>query len=138
LRFRSGAVGSLHAGYILGLSGGGYHNRAGYDTYAGFNGRLGRVTWSTPSSPSHIVAESTHPDWAAAPWRTFDYTLAESPAYGGVSGEQFLRQFILATQGQGAPPTSGEDALQVARVVDAAYESSRTGRRFAVDFPAHQ
>lgn len=136
LRFRSGAVGSLHAGYVMTLSGGGYHNRAGYDTYAGFNGRLGRITWSTPSSPTHIVAESSHPDWAGAPWRTFDFMLAESPAYGGVSGEQFMRQFIQAAQGGGTIPTSGQDALQVARIVDAAYESNRTGRRVAVELPA--
>lgn len=132
LRFASGAVGSLHAGYMMALSGGGYHNKAGYDTYAGFNGRLGRITWSSPSSPTHIVAESTHPAWASAPWRTFDYTPAESPAYGGVSGEGFMRAFLLAAQGQGIAPTSGYDALQVARIVDAAYESSRTGRRVAI------
>lgn len=129
LRFASGAVGSLHAGYMLALSGGGYHNKAGYDTYGGFNGQLGRITWSSSSSPTHLTVESTHPAWASAPWRTFDFTPAESPAYGGVSGEQFMRAFLLAAQGQGVAPTSGKDALQVARIVDAAYESSRTGRR---------
>jgi len=132
LRFASGAVGSLHAGYMMALSGGGYHNKAGYDTYAGFNGQLGRVTWATSGSPTHIVAESTHPTWANAPWRTFNYTPAESPAYGGASGEQFMRTFLLAAQGQGPAPTSGYDALQVARIVDAAYESSRTGRRVEI------
>ena len=132
LRFASGAVGSLHAGYMLALSGGGYHNKAGYDTYAGFNGQQGRITWSSTSSPTNISVESTHPDWASAPWRTFDYTLAESPAYGGVSGEHFMRQFILAAQGQAVAPATGYDALQVARIVDAAYESSRSGRRVEV------
>lgn len=135
LRFRSGAVGSLHAGYMMALSGGGYHNKAGYDTYGGFNGRLGRITWSSPSSPTTIFAESIHPAWASAPQRTFDLPLAESPAYGGVSGEQFMRAFILAAQGQGQAWTSGSDALQVARIVDAAYESSRTGRRIEIATP---
>ena len=133
LRFRSGAVGSLHAGYILALSGGGYHNKAGYDMYAGFNGQLGRLHWSTAGTPSSIYAESTHPSWAGAPQRTFHYTLAESPAYGGVHGEQFMRNFILAAQGKGAVPAAGEDALQVARIIDAAYESSRTGRRMEIE-----
>ena len=132
LRFRSGAVGSLHAGYMLALSGGGYHNKAGYDMYTGFNGRLGRLHWSTTGTPSSIYVETTHPAWAGAPQRTFQYSLAESPAYGGVYGEQFIRDFIRAAQGQGDVPAAGEDALQVARIIDAAYESSRTGRRVAV------
>ena len=135
LRFRSGAVGSLHAGYMMALSGGGYHNKAGYDTYGGFNGQLGRITWSSPSSPIKLAVESIHPAWAAAPQRLFDLPLAESPAYGGVSGEQFLRAFIQAAQGQGQAWTTGSDALQVARIVDAAYESSRTGRRIEVATP---
>jgi predicted dehydrogenase len=135
LRFRSGAVGSLHAGYMMALSGGGYHNKAGYDTYAGFNGRLGRISWSSSGSPTKLVAESTHPAWANAPWRTLDFTLGESPAYGGVSGEQFMREFILAAQGQAEPPTTGYDALQVARVVDAAYASSQSGRRIEIAAP---
>ena len=134
-RFRSGAVGSLHAGYMMALSGGGYHNKAGYDTYGGFNGQLGRITWNSPSSPIKIFAESIHPTWAAAPQRTFDLPLAESPAYGGVSGEQFIRDFIRSAQGAGQAWTTGRDALQVARIVDAAYESSRTGRRIEIATP---
>ena len=135
LRFRSGAVGSLHAGYMMALSGGGYHNKAGYDTYGGFNGQLGRISWHSPSSPIKIVAVSIHPAWAAAPQRVFDLPLAESPAYGGISGEQFLRAFIQAAQGQGQAWATGSDALQVARIVDAAYESSRTGRRIEIATP---
>ncbi|MBX3014912.1 MAG: Gfo/Idh/MocA family oxidoreductase [Caldilineaceae bacterium] len=132
LRFASGAVGSLHTGYMMALSGGGYHNKAGYDTYAGFNGQLGRITWATASSPTHLVVESTHPAWANAPWRNFTYTPGEAPGYGGASGEGFIRAFILAARGEGAPPTTGQDALQVARIVDAAYESSQSGRRVEI------
>ncbi len=43
-----------------------------------------------------------------------------------------MRQFILAAQGQAVAPATGYDALQVARIVDAAYESSRSGRRVEV------
>ena len=135
LRFRSGAIGSLHAGYMMALSGSGYHNKAGYDTYGGFNGQLGRITWSSPGSPTKIVAESIHPAWASAPQRVFDMPSAESPAYGGVSGENFMRGFIRAALGQGEAWTSGSDALQTACIVDAAYESSRTGRRIEIATP---
>lgn len=129
MRLKSGAVASLHAGYILALSGAGYHNKAGYDTYTGINGRLGRITWSATGQPTEINVETTHPDWAGAPQRSYQYEYGVSPAYGGVYGEQFMREFILAAQGNGVTPATGADALQVARVVDAAYQSSRTGRR---------
>jgi predicted dehydrogenase len=132
LRFRSGAVGSLHAGYMLALSGGGYFNPAGYDNYMGVNGRSGRITWSGIGAPTEMYVESSHPAWGGAPQRKLNYTLGASPAYGGIPGEQFVRRFIESAQGQGEPPTSGLDALAVARVVDAAYASSETGRRVEV------
>lgn len=131
-QLQSGALGSLHTGYILALSGGGYHNKQGYDNYFAINGRLGRLYWSGSGAPTEFYAESVHPAWAGAPQRTFRYQLAQSPAYLGVYGEQFVREFIHAVQGQGTVPASGEDALQVARIVDAAYESSESGRRVQI------
>jgi predicted dehydrogenase len=134
LGLQSGAIGSLHAGYTLALSGSGYHNPSGYDTYFGLNGRLGRMSWSSSGRADRLVVETTHPAWAGAPQREFDFALAASPAYGGVYGEEFLRAFIRAARKEGATPASGRDAFQVARVIDAAYESDRSGRR--VEIPA--
>ena len=133
LRLKSGAIGSFHAGYTLALSGGGYHNPSGYDTYVGLNGQLGRMYWSSAGKASHLSVETTHPAWAGAPRREFDFELADSPAYGGVAGETFLRAFICAAQEGKKAPASGRDALQVARIIDAAYESSRSGRRMEVE-----
>ena len=132
LGFASGAVGTFHAGYMLSMSGGGYHNAVGYDTYVSVNGRIGRITYSSNGTPSSIDVESTHPSWASAPRRTFDYTFGDSPAYGGASGEAFMRAFIDACLGNGEPLATGEDAVRVAKVVDAAYESSRSGRRIDI------
>jgi len=131
LRLGSGAIGSMHAGYTLALSGAGYHNPSGYDTYFGLNGQLGRMYWSTTGQANHLSVETTHPDWAAQ--REFDFALAASPAYAGVPGENFLRAFIHAAQKGGTGPASGRDALQVARVIDAAYESSQSGRRVEIE-----
>lgn len=133
MRLSSGAVASLHAGYMLALSGGGYHNKAGYDVYTGINGRLGRMSWNAKGQPTEMYVETTHPDWAGAPQRTFHYELGVSPAYGGVYGEQFIRDFIRAAQGQGHAFAVGQDALRVARIIDAAYESSHTGRRVLLE-----
>jgi predicted dehydrogenase len=133
LRFESGAVGTLHTGYMLALSGGGYHNKAGYDAYVAVNGRTGRLFWSTDGRPDSLYVETEHPDWAGAPRRTFEYELADSDSYLGVVGEEFVRSFIAAAQDGRPAPASGSDALQVARVIDAAYQSSRTGRRVRVN-----
>ena len=136
LRFRSGAVGSLHGGYVLALSGGGFYNRAGNDTYVGFNGQAGRLYWTPTSTPLFLHAESTAQSWRGAPiWESALPSLPESPAYGGTAGEHFVRDFIKATQGEGEVAATGRDALQVARVVQAAYESSRTGCRVDVARP---
>lgn len=133
----SGAIASMHLGYVLAQSGEGYHNPAGNDIYLGLNGRLGRLYASgfggSPAFRLHV--ESLHPDWAAAPRQVFEMQVAQSPAYGGIGGEQFMREFIHAAQGKGAPPTTGQDALQVARVTDAAYASSDTGKRLRIDPP---
>ncbi len=133
LRFASGAVGSLHTGYILALSGGGYTNPAGYDTYVGINGRLGRIHWQSNSAPKELAVETIHPAWAGAPQWSSQFVSGQSPAYGGKSGEAFIRRFILSTQQNIPGWTRGEDALAIARIVDAAYESSRTGRRVDIE-----
>ncbi len=131
-RLASGTVGTLHVGFVMALSGGGYHNVGGYDTYVGVNGRRGRLHFSSAGTPERLKVETDHPDWSDAPWREFEYTLSSSPAYGGVSGERFVQDFLKATWGEGTVPASGDDALQVARIVEAAYESSETGRRVQV------
>ena len=135
LRFRSGAIGSLHTGYTLALKGEQYGDTPSYDTYVGVNGRGGRIYWNDASEPGHLYVESTHSSWAAAPRREYDLAVAKSPAYGGIHGEAFIRDFIAAARGEGEVPASGRDALQVARVIDAAYESSRTGRRIDIEAP---
>jgi predicted dehydrogenase len=131
-RLASGAVGVMHVGYVMALSGGGYHNIGGYDTYVGLNGQRGRLHWSSDGTPTQLRVESDHPEWSAAPKRQFDFTLSSSPAYGGVHGETFVQDFLRATWGEGDVPASGKDALQVARVVEAAYESSESGRRVQI------
>ena len=131
-KLESGAVGILHVGYVMALSGSGYHNIGGYDTYVGLNGRRGRLYWASKGTPTRLQVESDHPDWSAAPKRQFDFTLSSSPSYGGVHGETFVQDFLRATWGDGDVPASGKDALQVARVVEAAYESSESGRRVEI------
>lgn len=130
-RFQSGALGSMQAGYQLVLSKAGYIG-PNYDTYMGFRGTLGRVFWTPTQAPPELHLESMAPQWRTAPQRTFAYTLPQVDAYGGAYGVDFVDDFIRATQGEGAPPACGADALKVARIVEAAYRSSQTGQRVDV------
>lgn len=125
LTFASGAVGSLHVGYVLALSGAGYENRQGYATHAEFCGQSGRLGWSGSTIfPPHLWIESSHPDWAAAPRREFHADPIPSTAYAGAHGLTFLRRFIRAIQDGSPLPATGEDALAVAQVVAAAYTTA--------------
>ena len=74
------------------------------------------------------MLESTAPGWDHARRHTFAYGLPQSDAYAGVFGMDFLRAFFRAALEGGRPPVTGEDALQVLRIVEAAYRSSATGR----------
>jgi len=125
LKFRSGAIGTFHAGYTLAYSGAGYVNQKGYDSYLGFNAREGRVVW--PDLEPRLQIESPPIDNQSA-IREASFELAPSNSYGGSHGEDFFRQFIAATQGKSEPPTTLNDALKIARVIEAAAESSNTGR----------
>jgi len=125
LKFRSGALASFHAGYTLAFSGAGYVNLKGYDSYLGFNGRRGRIVW--PDLDPHLQIESPTLD-GSSPIREQTFALPPSTSYGGTYGEAFFRQFIAATHGDGKPPTTLADALSVARLIEAAAESSRTER----------
>jgi len=130
LRFRSGAIGTFHAGYTLAYSGQGYVNLAGYDSYLGFNGRTGRVVW--PDLNPRLLVESP-PVAGESPAREETFTVPVSTSYGGSGGEDFFRQFFAAIQGRGAPPTTLADAVRTARIIEAAEESARSGRFVGIE-----
>jgi predicted dehydrogenase len=131
LRFRSGAIGTFHAGYTLAYSGEGYVNAAGYDSYLGFNGRNGRIVWPD-LTPRLQIETAPAPNQSPAREQIFD--LPASTSYGGRSGEDFFRQFFAAMHGRSAPPTTLADAVRTARLIEAAEESSST-RRFVRVIP---
>lgn len=127
-RFQGGAIGSLQAGYQLAMSKSGYIG-PNYDSYVGFRGTEGRMFWEPSGKQHRLHVESARSDWRGSPVRTLAYTLPALDAYGGAYGVAFLEDFIDAALEDGAPPTRGEDALKVARIVEAAYASSASGNR---------
>lgn len=125
LEFRSGAVGTFHAGYALAFSGGGYLNAAGYDTYLALNGRAGRLIWPDLAPRLHLELP--------AGMQKKSFRIHDSDSYAGVPGERFVRQFVTAVRGEGVPSATLADAARTARVIEAAEQSARTGRLTRVD-----
>lgn len=129
LRFGDGAIGSLRAGYELALSGSGYAGGA-YDSYLGFRGTAGRIVWRYDEAPLNLHVESSTEAWKTAPRRTFTFEQPDDvPAYGGQHGLDFVHAFVDAALGRGEPTANGRDALAVARIIEAAYASSASGRQ---------
>ncbi|MDE2845996.1 MAG: Gfo/Idh/MocA family oxidoreductase [Gemmatimonadota bacterium] len=162
MRMGSGAIATLHAGYLLPISQAGYLSGS-YDTYLGFRGLEGNITWYPTDEDRPIVVESTSKAWNATPRRELKYVVAESEAYGGRYGQDFVGRFIASAIGDGqsagtvspdgpdgpddlvspgssgssgvpqAPYDDGENALRVLRIIEAAYRSSETGRMVSLE-----
>jgi predicted dehydrogenase len=125
LRFDGGFLGSLQAGYQLALSRSGYMG-PNYETYMSVRGTEGRVVWEPSSGDVKLLAESTQ--WTDSPSRVVTFSLPTVDAYGGSYGLAFVDQFIASTTSQEIdPPADGTDALQIAKVIEAAYISSESG-----------
>ncbi len=121
LEFRSGAIGTFHAGYTLAFSGGGYLNAGGYDAHLALNGRAGRIVWPGVAPRLQLELPSGQ--------RTRSFRLRETTSYAGAAGETFILQFLAAVRGRDAPPATLADAWRTARIIEAAEVSARTGRR---------
>ncbi len=159
MRMGSGAIATLHAGYLLPISQAGYLSGS-YDTYLGFRGLEGNITWYPTEEDRPVVVESTSKVWNATPRRELKYVVAESEAYGGRYGQDFVGRFITSAMGGGqsagsaspdgpedpddpvspgssevpqAPYDDGENALRVLRIIEAAYRSSETGRMVSLE-----
>jgi predicted dehydrogenase len=126
-RTSSGAVGSLHAGYLLALGNPGYR-AAGHDISVILRGSDGLIQYAAARGVDAppLVLESRAPRWRAASQRSFQLTPTPSPGYGGLAGLDFFRQFLAA--GPGDPTPAGAiDALRVLEILDAAYASADSG-----------
>lgn len=127
MRMGSGAIATLHAGYLLPMSQAGYLSGS-YDTYLSFRGLEGNIAWYPTEEDRPIVVESTAKVWKSTPRRELKYVVGASEAYGGQYGQDFVERFIESAL-RGDPPTDdGDNALRVLRIIEAAYQSSETGR----------
>jgi predicted dehydrogenase len=139
LAFRTsgGALGSLHAGYLLALGNPGYR-AAGHDISLILRGSHGVLQYAVgrglAADAPPLVLESVAPRWRSASRRGYQLTPTPTPGYGGLGGLDFFRQFLAA--GPGDPtPADAIDALRVLEILDAAYASAE--RDCTVDVERH-
>src|SRR5262249_38252598 len=132
-RVSNGAVGSLHAGYLLALGNPGYR-AAGHDISLILRGSDGLIRYSAvrgQDAPT-LVLETRAPRWRSASQRSFQLIPTPSPGYGGLAGLDFFRQFLAARPGD-PTPAGAVDALRVLEILDAAYASAASGCAVAVE-----
>ena len=70
---------------------------------------------------------STHPSWASAPQRKFEIATANVGGYGA-EGRALIQAFAAAIRGEGSSGYIVEDAIRSLQIIEAAHESSNTGR----------
>lgn len=129
----SGAVGTHSTGY---------HLREGrYDTEIKIYGEDGRCSWDPIGEvfgfDDQTALQLDGDDWST-PVRTLTYDYEPMPGYGGAWGLSFFEQFLDAREGAAAVPADIDDALRVLSVLDAAYESAKTGEWVAVESPTDE
>jgi predicted dehydrogenase len=131
-RLSGGALGTLHAGYLIAQGRAGYEGAA-YDMEFIVRGKLGRATFSRPpGGDPTVVLHSAAPGWNSSTRQVAAFALADAPAYGGVHGLEFVREFLRAAERGEAGPATALDALRVVEILDAIHASSRGGQVAAV------
>lgn len=122
LEYANGVHACLHMGYLLTAAG------PRNDTCMAVRGHLGAATWEEVGG-GRLTVNSAAAAWQGAPQRAFNFAPAPRPVYAEQWGFEFVTDFVRAVREGGRAVVSIEDARQILQVFDAAYESSRTGRR---------
>tara|TARA_Y100000031_G_C8234917_1_gene392761 strand:- start:112 stop:1179 length:1068 start_codon:yes stop_codon:yes gene_type:complete len=133
LRFKRGQIATLQLSYILTLSGSGYNNKSGYDTYISFNGDKGRIIWSSNEQPTGIYVESKDKKYNNNNKRNYYYSLDISEAYGGSIGENFINNYIQWCLDKEDPLSTICDAVKMSKIIESAYESAKTGQKILIN-----
>ena len=133
LKFASGRMGTFQAGYHLRGS------KSVYDFYLGMRGTLGHailplIEPHEPASHDATVGGGTYTlyseahHWITGRTRQEQYEIPESPSYGGVMAEELFRDFFVAAKTGAPAPAPIEDSAHLLEIIEAAKESSATGR----------
>lgn len=121
LRYRSGAVGTVHYAYALPRPGG-----EGYLALRGSNASI-RLE---PSGALTVIGPGDIGDPVMTQQTT--YETRNMPGYGAI-GAAIIDDLLRAIEEDRDPLATGENVLGALRLIDAAYESARSGHRVRLD-----
>ena len=131
LRFAGGAIGTFHAGYELIGSQAGYVGPS-YDTFLALRGTHGFARLPLSDGNAYtLVSEAA--GWSSGGRRERRFDLPPSSAYGGVAGEEFVRQFLREARAGTPALCPIEAVVHMLDVIEAALQSSETGRSVRLD-----
>lgn len=123
-----GAIGSLHAGYVL-------RSRYG-DIGLKIRGTLGEAVWpmfGIDGRMNTLYVRSDAPAYATAQKRDITMPFREEPpGYGGALTQALIGNVIDAVERRGHLVVRCEDAYRAMQVIQAAYRSSETGREIKI------
>jgi len=126
-QLEDGIVGTLHCAYVMPD---GLQDR--YDTAFGLWGSEGDAVWTPVIGLNPTLRlRSVHGEMARCPERVVHYHDTPEPkAYCGTRlAVHFLRDMLVALAEGREFVTTGEDALKVLEICEAAYQSAETGQR---------
>lgn len=129
-RLAGGAVGSLHAGYLLAAGAPGYQGTS-YDMAVHLRGTLGTLAYRRGTAGEALTLDSVAPGWETPTPRDIPFAQPPSPGYGGAAGLDFFRAFLAAGP-RDPTPADATDALRVLEILDAIYEAGATNRTVTV------
>ena len=137
-RMAGGAMGTLHAGYLM--AGPGKNPDDSQIALRGSRGYL-QVPLATPWSPRGFDGDqsglaysmwSEAPGWETGGTRHSTFDVPHSEVYGGVMAERLFSDFLKAAKDGSPAPSPIESSVHMLEVVEAAKESSRTGCKVKV------
>ena len=137
LKFESGRLGTFQAGYHL------RGNRAAYDFYIGMRGTEGYATLpllepqgatgESEGEAGTFILFSEARRWNTGGVRLERHAIPYAPAYGGILAEELYRDFFTAAQTGAPAPAPIEDSVHMLEIIEAAKESSATGRAVRIE-----
>ena len=123
LRFDNGMIGSLHCTYVM--------DRMPHQLFFGLRGSDGWLRWDYMGG--EVEVRSARPDWPGGVTQVLRFETDDIGGYEMGDGVAVLRRFIESIRDDRPAAMSPIDALRILEIIDAAHESSRAGRRVAVN-----
>lgn len=124
-----GAIGTIHAGYVL-------PKRYG-DIALTIRGTMGDVTWKSwdyHGRQDHVYLQSSHSKWNEKDYHKLHCPTPDGPGYGGQMGIDFVEDFIRANRSREQFVTDGHDAVKAMQFVEAVYRSAKLGQTEVLQF----